>query len=110
MYIYIYFQIYFQVVFITHRQIMYIIVHTKLISFIFSVVSCPFLKDPPDGIIHYSRGQGYKDTLTLECRPGYIYTEKLPRICEVNNQWSEREGQCLGESYNLPVLNYLICT
>ena len=66
--------------------------------YLFSVVSCPSLTDPNNGVINCLLGDdgvsSYGDTCSFTCDNGYELTGSDTRICQSNGNWSGSDATC----------------
>ena len=65
----------------------------SFISFL-TVVVCPNLQDPPNGIVNLSMGTVFESQATYTCSGGLILSGNDTRTCEANGQWSGSEPTC----------------
>ena len=68
------------------------------VHFVVSLVSCPLLTDPSNGVISCSLGDdgvhSYEDTCSYTCNTGYELTGSDNRSCESGGSWSGSDGVC----------------
>ena len=71
---------------------------TVILNDLFSLVSCPSLTDPSNGVIKCSLGDdgvpSYEDTCSYTCNTGYELTGSDTRSCQSNRRWSGSDGVC----------------
>ena len=69
-----------------------------LCSVIISVVPCPLLTDPNDGMINCSLGDdgvpSYEDACSFTCNTGYELTGSDTRTCQSDRSWSGTNATC----------------
>ena len=66
--------------------------------YFFSVVSCPSLTDPNNGVVNCSLGDdgvsSYEDTCSFTCYTGYELTGSDTRTCQSDGSWSDSDVTC----------------
>ena len=63
-----------------------------------SLVSCPSLNDPSNGMMNCSLGDDgiptYEDTCSFTCSTGYELTDSDTRTCQSDGSWSGSNTTC----------------
>lgn len=60
------------------------------------VDECPILSSPEYGSIVINTGNGYNDTVVIECFENFILIGSAIRRCQPNGQWSGTLTKCVG--------------
>ena len=70
-----------------------------------SLVPCPSLADPNNGMITCSLGDdgvpSYEDTCNFTCNTGYELTGSDTRTCQSNGNWDGNETMCRRGKYEV---------
>ena len=77
-----------------------------------SLVTCPSLSNPSNGMINCSLGDdkvpSYEDTCNFTCDTGYELTGSETRTCQSNGTWSGSIAMCISGEYNFCLIILLL--
>ena len=61
--------------------------------FLITVVTCPPLIDPENGMVTFSQNVG--DVATYMCNGGFYLNGSMTRLCQSNGMWSDEAPLCI---------------
>ena len=74
----------------------------------FTVVTCPVLSNPPNGVVQHSSGVEYLSTAQYTCNTGFTRSSgDMERMCQSDGTWSGSEPVCIRESNNCSLKSHL---